>query len=152
MVLVIGEPMYRRWAKLIGETHWLEDDRFRTDDSRGEHGELFSARMSKWCAERSTEQGAGRSSRRRGSPAGPVYTPRQTLDDPHVREGGFTQETGYPGAPDAVPLVTTPVRLLGTPGTIRTRAPLLGEHTAEILEGLGYACEDVERLRAAGAV
>ena len=56
MVLVIGEPMYRRWAKLVGETHWLEDERFRTDDSRGEHGELFSARMSTWCAERTTEQ------------------------------------------------------------------------------------------------
>ena len=151
MVLVIGEPMYRRWAKLLGETHWLEDERFRTDDSRGEHGELFSARMATWCAERTTEQALAELEAAR-VPAGPVYTPRQTLDDPHVREGGFTQETGYPGAPGAVPLVTTPVRLLGSPGTIRSRAPLLGEHTAEILEGLGYASEDVGRLRAAGAV
>ncbi len=151
MVLVIGEPMYRRWAKLVGETHWLEDERFRTDDSRGEHGELFSARMSTWCAERTTEQALAELETAR-VPAGPVYTPRQTLDDPHVREGGFTQETGYPGAPATVPLVTTPVRLLGTPGTIRSRAPLLGEHTAGILEGLGYSSEDVERLRAAGAV
>ena len=151
MVLVIGEPMYRRWAKLVGETHWLEDERFRTDDSRGEHGGLFSARMSTWCAERTTEQALAELEAAR-VPAGPVYTPRQTLDDPHVREGGFTQETGYPGAPGAVPLVATPVRLLGSPGTIRSRAPLLGEHTAGILEGLGYSSEDVERLRAAGAV
>ena len=151
MVLVIGEPMYRRWAKLLGETHWLEDERFRTDDSRGEHGELFSARMATWCAERTTEQALAELEAAR-VPAGPVYTPRQTLDDPHVREGGFTRETEYPGAPGAVPLMATPVRLLGSPGTIRSRAPLLGEHTAEILEGLGYAPGDVERLRAAGAV
>lgn len=151
MVLVIGEPMYRRWAKLLGETHWLEDERFRTDDSRGEHGELFSARMATWCAARTTEQALAELEAAR-VPAGPVYTPRQTLDDPHVREGGFTRETEYPGAPGAVPLMATPVRLLGSPGTIRSRAPLLGEHTAEILEGLGYASGDVERLRAAGAV
>lgn len=151
MVLVIGEPMYRRWAKLIGEPRWLEDERFGTDDARGEHGELFSARMAAWCAERSTEQALAELEAAR-VPAGPVYTPRQTLEDPHVRGGGFTQETEYPGAPEAVPLVTTPVRLLGTPGTIRARAPLLGEHTAEVLEGLGYASGDVERLRAAGAI
>ena len=151
MILVIGEPMYRRWAKLIGETHWLEEERFRTDDSRGEHGELFSARMADWCAQRTTEEALAELEAAR-VPAGPVYTPQQTLDDPHVQGGGFLHETQYPGAPGAIPLVTTPVRLSGTPGTIRTRAPLLGEHTAEVLEGLGYASEDVERLRAAGAV
>ena len=151
MILVIGEPMYRRWARLLGEPHWLEDERFGTDDSRGEHGELFSERMSAWCAERTTEQALAELETAR-VPAGPVYTPQQTLDDPHVREGGFTQETDYPGAPGAIPLVTTPVRLLGTPGTIRSRAPLLGEHTAEILDALGYAPKDVERLKAAGAV
>ena len=151
MILVIGEPMYRRWAKLLGEPHWLEDERFGTDDDRGEHGELFSERMSEWCAERTTEQALAELEAAR-VPAGPVYTPQQTLDDPQVREGEFTQETDYPGAPGAIPLVRTPVRLLGTPGTIRSRAPLLGEHTAEILDGLGYAAKDVERLKAAGAV
>lgn len=152
MVLVIGEPMYRRWAKLMGEeARWLEDDRFRTDDSRGEHGEIFSARMAEWCAERTTEQALAALEAAR-VPAGPVYTPRQALDDPQVRQGGFTEETQYPGAPGPVPLVTTPVRLLGTPGTIRSRAPRLGEHTAEILNELGYGPEDAERLRAAGAV
>ena len=151
MVLVIGEPMYRRWAELIGEPHWLEDERFGTDDSRGEHGELFSARMSEWCAQRTTEEALAELEAAR-VPAGPVYTPQQTLDDPHVQRAGFIQETEYPGAPGAVPLVTTPVQLLGTPGTIRARAPLLGEHTDEILEALGYDSEEVERLRTAGAV
>ena len=151
MVLVIGEPMYARWAKLMDEEHWLTDERFQTDDSRGEHGETFSARMAEWCAERTTKQALAELEAAR-VPAGPVYTPRQTLEDPHVRQGGFTQETEYPGAPKAVPVVTTPVRLLGTPGTIRSRAPQLGEHTDEVLGELGYRPEDVERLRAAGAV
>ena len=151
MILVIGEPMYRRWARLIGEDHWLDDERFRTDDSRGEHGEIFSARMAKWCAERTSEEALAELEAAR-VPAGPVYTPQQTLDDPHVREGGFLEELEYPGAPSPVPLVTTPVRLLGTPGRIRSRAPRLGEHTAEILGELGFETTDLERLRAARAV
>ena len=151
MVLVTGAPMYRRWARMIGEGHWLEDDRFQSDDSRGAHGEIFSERMARWCAERSSEEALSELAAAR-LPAGPVYTPQQALDDPQVREGGFLEDVPYPGAPADAPLVTTPVRLLDAPGEIRRRAPRLGEHTAEILGELGYAGSDVDRLRSAGAV
>ena len=147
MVLVSGEPMYHRWANLIGESHWLEDERFRTDDSRGEHGEIFSARMAEWCAERTTDEALSVLEAAR-VPAGPVHTPQQALDDPQLTEGEFLEGVEYPGAPRVPPLVSTPVKLLRTPGEIRSRAPLLGEHTDEILEELGYAKGDVERLRA----
>ena len=151
MVLVIGTPMYARWASLLGEEHWLEDKRFQTDDARGEHGELFSARMAEWCAERTTQEALSELDAAR-VPAGPVYTPQQALDDPHLTEAGFLEEFEYPGAPGPAPLVTTPVRLLDTPGTIRSRAPLLGEHTNEILGTLGYSEDEIVRMRAARAV
>ena len=151
MVLVTGAPMYARWVKLIGEPHWLEDERFLTDDSRGEHGKVFSARMAKWCAERTTEVALAELAAAR-VPAGPVYTPQQALDDPHVRAGGFLEKFDYPGSPDPAPLVTTPVRLTETPGTIRSRAPLLGEHTAEVLADLGYSEDQIEHLRTTGVV
>ncbi len=151
MILVSGGPMYRRWAKLVGELHWLEDERFQTDDSRGEHGEIFSARMADWCAERTTDQALSELEAAR-VPAGPVYTPQQALEDPQVTEGGFLEDVEYPGAPRMPPLVSTPVRLLGSPGEIRSRAPLLGEHTDEILRELGYSDQDTENLRAARVV
>lgn len=146
MILVIGKPMYARWAKLMGEEHWLEDERFQTDDSRGAHSDILSARMAEWCAERTSAEAMAELEAARIS-VGPVYTPQQTLDDPHIREGGFFEEIDYPGAPVPVPLVTTPVRLLDTPGTIRSRAPRLGEHTAGILGALGYEPADIERFR-----
>src|SRR5437773_1585605 len=52
----IGGPMFKRWATLMGEAHWLTDPRFKDDLARGDHGELISERMSRWTAERTTEQ------------------------------------------------------------------------------------------------
>ena len=53
---VIGQPMFRRWCRMIGEEHWLADPRFADDQARGDHGELISERMGRWCAERSCEE------------------------------------------------------------------------------------------------
>ncbi len=151
MVLVTGTPMFERWARLLGEPHWLEDARFQTDDDRGAHGAIFSARMADWCSLRTTEQALAALEDAR-VPAGPVHTPQEALDDPQVASGGFLEEGSYPGVPGNLPVVTTPVRLGLTPGTVNRRAPTLGEHTDEILAELGYGDRDVARLRAEGAV
>src|SRR5437773_4564880 len=59
LTAAIGEPMFARWAALMGERHWLTDPRFKDDLARGDHGELISERMSRWTAERTTEQALG---------------------------------------------------------------------------------------------
>jgi crotonobetainyl-CoA:carnitine CoA-transferase CaiB-like acyl-CoA transferase len=79
-------------------------------------------------------------------PAGPVLKPQQTLDDPHVRAMGFFQATDYPGLPSPAPLARVPVTLSETPGSIETRAPMLGEHTDAILSELGYAPAAIAEL------
>ena len=59
LVQVVGQPLFRRWANLMGEDHWLTDPRFKDDISRGEHGALISARMGAWCAERTSAEALG---------------------------------------------------------------------------------------------
>ena len=143
----IGGPMYKRWAQLMGEPHWLTDPRFKDDLARGDHGEIISERMSRWTAERTTEQALAELEKVQ-IPAGPLYSPQQALEDTHIRAAGLLVDTDYPGLPRPAPLAPTPVDLSETPGTFRHRAPKLGEHTEAILAELGYTPEDITQLRA----
>jgi crotonobetainyl-CoA:carnitine CoA-transferase CaiB-like acyl-CoA transferase len=147
----IGGPMYKRWARLMGEEHWLTDPRFKDDLARGDHGEIISERMSRWTAERTTEQALAELEKVQ-IPAGPLYSPQQALEDPHIRAAGLLADRDYPGLPRPAPLAPTPVDLSETPGTFRHRAPMLGEHTDAILAELGYGADEIKQLRADGVL
>src|SRR5215467_6879824 len=76
----IGNPMFARWAKLMGEDGWLTDPRFKDDEARGNHGDIISKRMSEWTRERTTAQALAELEAAK-IPAGPLYTRQQALDD-----------------------------------------------------------------------
>jgi crotonobetainyl-CoA:carnitine CoA-transferase CaiB-like acyl-CoA transferase len=147
----IGNPMFRRWARLMGEEHWLTDPRFKDDRGRGDHGDVISKRMAQWTTERSTDEALAELEKAK-IPAGPLYSPQQALEDAHIRAAGLLHDTDYPGLPRPAPLAPTPVDLSETPGRFAHRAPMLGEHTDEILAELGYSKAAIDALRAANVI
>ena len=143
---VIGEPMFRRWTRMIGEDHWLSDPRFADDQARADHGEIISSRMTLWCAERTCADALA-ALEEASIVAGQLYSPQQALDDAHIRAAHLLEEVPYPTLARTLPLAPTPIDLSETPGTYRHPAPLLGEHTDEILSGLGYGAGEIAALR-----
>lgn len=151
LVQVIGMPLFKRWAKLMGEDHWLTDPRFKDDLARGDNGKILSERTARWAAERTSADALAELEKAR-IPAGPVYSPQQALDDPHIQAMNYLKPVEFPGLPGAAPIMETPLRLSRTPGSVRERAPLLGEHTDAILTELGYTTEEISFFRAEGVI
>jgi crotonobetainyl-CoA:carnitine CoA-transferase CaiB-like acyl-CoA transferase len=147
VVTVIGQPMFRRWCRMIGEEHWLEDPRFGDDQSRADHGDSITAKMQGWCAARSSAEALAELEKA-SIVAGEVYSPQRAIDDAHIRAAGLLAERSFPTLDSTLPLAPTPIELSETPGSYRRPAPLIGEHTDEILTGLGYDAREIAALHA----
>ncbi len=146
LVQVIGRPLFERWAKLMGEEAWLEDPRFEGDQDRGDHGEILSERMSKWCADRTNEEAIAELEAAR-IPCGPVYTPQELRDDPHLEAMGLINEMEYPGLEGTAPIIDFPVKMSKADISAKHRAPTLGEHTDQLMQELGYSAEEIAALK-----
>lgn len=146
LVQVVGKPLFDRIAKLIGEPDWLVDPRFADDELRGQHGELISARVAQWCAERTLDQAFQQLGDAK-IPCGPVLSPQQALKHPQIAASQLLNPLAFPGMPHTAPITRGAFTLSETEKIPLQRAPLLGEHTDEILTQLGYKAGEIAALK-----
>lgn len=147
----IGQPLFKRWTRLVGAPELFDDPRFLDDTKRGENGEVLSDLMAKWCASR-TRAEALRELEAAKIPAGPINSPREALDDPAIRESGAYVWLDYPGLANPAPIIAPPAVLSRTPPEVTRRPPTIGEHTDEVLAELGFEQGEIQALRDADIV
>ena len=151
LVQVVGNPLYERWAHLMGEDLWRTDPKYATDESRGIHALDISDRMQSWTSARTTAEAITELEEAR-IPCAEVLTPQGALDNEQVQAMGFLEAVEYPGIDIAAPIATMPMDFSTLDVSIRRRAPTLGEHTNEILESLGFDKNDIITFKNARAI
>jgi benzylsuccinate CoA-transferase BbsE subunit len=88
----------------------------------------------------------------RGLPMGIIYSPDEAIEDPHLVARGFPVEVYHSDLGCSVVYPGAPYRFQETPWRIASRAPQLGEHSAEVLQRVGVNPDELARLRAHGIV
>jgi CoA:oxalate CoA-transferase len=146
--IIVGAGNDRLWEKLcelVGLPELKNDERFKNNSLRTQNvKDLYSylqpAFQVKSTAEWIVELEAA------GIPCGPINTIDKVVVDPQVLAREMIVETEHPVA-GPVKMAGVPIKLSATPGSVDTPAPMLGQHTAEILsELLGMSPEQVEEL------
>jgi formyl-CoA transferase len=137
--------MFEALVEVIGRPDVRSDDRFGTPAARARNAEALTGVIERWTMEREKHE-VMKALAGRGIPCGAVLDTAEVLADPHLRERGTIFDLDHPTR-GRFSVIGCPVRLSDSP-VAASRAPLLGEHTEDVLRTLaGYTPEEIRRLR-----
>jgi CoA:oxalate CoA-transferase len=135
----------------MGLEAMMDDPRFATNAARVRHRVDLIARLQEVFLTRSYEEWE-ELLLEHGIPVGAINTIDQVVEHPQVNARGMIVESEHPVA-GKVKLVGIPVKLSETPGSVREPAPLLGQHTEEVLRTyLRMSQAEIGALRQAGVI
>ncbi len=146
LIQTIGDAMFLRMCDLIGQPDMKTDPRFADDAVRGENSAEISRVVGLWCASLTRDEALDALAKAK-IPSGPIYTPREALQDAQIEAAELLPLRGFPGMSQPYPLAPHPVDMSGTPAEFRMPAPQLGEHTDEVLRELGFDAAAIASLR-----
>lgn len=149
MVLSIGnDPTFERFCRNFGLEHLLADERYATNAARVGNRALVTETLTAVTKTRPTKEWIEKLEALKIG-CGPINTLKDVFADPHVVARNMVVEMEHASG-QTVKVIANPVKLSATPPDYRSAAPLLGQHTEEVLRGLGYSEEDIARLKAEG--
>ena len=152
LALAVGsEKLWKVFCPVIGCPELADDPRYRRNADRARNRESLIATLQDVFLTRTYEEWEALLLAN-GIPVGAINNIEEVVAHPQVEARESLVEMDHPRA-GKVRMVGAPVRLSETPGSVRTPAPMLGEHTEEVLRQLlGLEAEEVAALRAAGAI
>jgi crotonobetainyl-CoA:carnitine CoA-transferase CaiB-like acyl-CoA transferase len=149
-IAVAGQEIWQRFCAATGQQALASEPAYATPAERSKNRDRLNAAIAEMTRRLPSAHWI-EVLNEAGVPCGPINTIDQVFADPQVRHLGMAQPVRSHERGDTE-LVGQPVGLSRTPSRIRTPPPRMGEHTDEILEGLGYDAAKIADLRAAGVI
>jgi crotonobetainyl-CoA:carnitine CoA-transferase CaiB-like acyl-CoA transferase len=144
------QKMTERLFRSIGRADLIANPRYRSNAQRVEHAGELDGIIGEFISARTLADNVAFFERAEVT-IGPIYDISQLVTDPHAVQSGLLVEL-----PDedmgSMPMHAVVPRLQGTPGSIRSPAPRLGEHNAALLTGIGMSPGDIDRLTGEGVI
>lgn len=138
------QKMAERLFRAIGRPDLVDDPRFKTNASRLKNVEALDAIIGAFIAERTQAENVAFFEKAEVT-IGPIYDTAQIMQDPHVIDRELIADYPDPEM-GQLPMHHVVPRMLGTPGSIRTPAPELGQHNHELLSEIGVSDQEMEAL------
>jgi formyl-CoA transferase len=144
IIIAVGnERQFARLAEMCGHPEWTSDDRFCSNAARVTNRDEIVRLVSDAIRQRPAAEWFDELESA-GIPAGPINRISQALEDVQAEHRRMVRTIA------GIPLVGSPVQLDGVRVDSDIPPPALGEHTGEVLAGLGVSRAEAERLKAAG--
>ena len=150
-VYIYAQPqMWNAFLGATGMTHLADDPKFATPDARWDNRAELDGLVEAWTMQH-TKAEITQILADAGVPCGACQTMEELVNDPHLRERDMIVDLDYPPY-GTFPTIGCPIKLSDSPADLE-RPPMLGEHSAEILEELcGASAEEIEGFRSAGII
>lgn len=150
-VIAVGnDEQWRRFCGAVGLDDLASDPRFETNRDRVTRYDELRPLLAARLLERPRAQWL-EALTAAGVPCGSVRDVGEVLGDPQLAARDMIAHLEHAAA-GAIRTLGVPIKLSDTPGAVRTPPPQLGEHTDAVLRDLGFAAEEIARLRATGTV
>jgi formyl-CoA transferase len=142
---ITQEAVWPSVCKVIGEEDWIEDEAYKTAAARLLHLKPIFRRIEQWTMTK-TKFEAMEILNKYDIPCGPILSMQEIAREPALRATGTIVEVDHPTRGKYLS-VGNPIKMSDSPTEV-TRSPLLGEHTEEVLNQLGYNAQEIAQLRA----
>ncbi len=139
------DPAWTRLCRCIGREELIRDPRTATYDARALNRDFVYEQLEAFTRLRSKQELAELF----GGvvPFGPVLNVAEIVSHPHFAARDMVVNVEHPGLQHPTRIAGIPIKMTRTPGAVRTRAPLCGEHTDELLREAGLSETEIAALR-----
>ncbi|WP_377831143.1 CaiB/BaiF CoA transferase family protein (plasmid) [Bradyrhizobium lupini] len=151
-VVIAGnsDAIFKRLMLVIGRPDLADDPALASNDGRVRSNALLDAAITAWTSQRTMDEILALLDAA-DVPAGRIYSVADIVDDPHYAARDMILPIELPGDV-TVKMPGIAPKLSDTPGAVKWPGPTLGQHTDEVLTGLGMQADDIAQLRRSGAV